>query len=329
MGPVAATEAPMGAVEEKFDPKVYEAGLVAATDISLAAIKEVLTRIAKDGKDAKLSKEEAKELGSALGWILIVVAGTENDPSNVTEEDLVKLLKKEGGGKKKYRGGVVIPVAAWIMGAIAALMAAMNGNQIYQLNNQRALVRAQADAILDNVCPDNVLRGIKPTATPGLFGYVNPMQVADLQTFNDQSLYCTRAQENANTRIAAAETAFSNAINRIPHTIGAMGSAVAIAAGQPVGTVVAIQGVATLLIEGTIPSGQQLVTIVNGLNAISVPRAAAGTGASAAAGTGASAAAGTGAAGTGASAAPKGGRRKTRGKKSKRRATQRTIRFAY
>jgi hypothetical protein len=309
-GAVASTEAPtVMAMPEKRGKQPSEEDFILAADRRATAILIGATlrfhEAAKTGKvengkvDVTFTDEELKLTGRALGWLAV---------QGILPEEV------KGGRRRRQRGGVAPAVMA-LTAIVTFLFGAFSANNIYNLKGNVATVTTTAYAEIRDACPARLLEP-PPQPMPGWFGYVDPRDTAAVNAHAADTAHCKSVTTTATGRINAAQQAYTDAWNRVPATVGAVGTVAAIGVGAPQAVVTALTTLTGAAVTGALPSPLQLQATVLALNDLAGDSGSS----SAAAGTDASAAAGTGL----------GGRRKTKkSKKSKRRSTQRAIRFAY
>ena len=361
-GAIATSMGPMGVPsimapsKESTSTLSEEKALHLATKVSLVILVDALQRLSKEGEKAKFSEDEQKYIGRALGWLYLTTAGTEYDPivdlhksdKKVVKDYKEKFFKKAiGGGRGRMYGGV--PIAALIMGIVSVLMGVFTTNELLVLDANRDLIRAEGLAAIQSACPQYVVQGIKPVVQPGWFGRIDQNELRLLRDFEQQDAYCNNVKTAVAGRINDAEMAYATAWKNVPAVIASTGSTAAVAMGTGVGVPAAIASVATTILTGNMLQGRELETAVTALNGIGYPAAAGAgpppattpqwTGTSTTSSIITSPASREGPApppapsGTSSRWPPesrkRGGRKTKKVKKSKRRVTLRTIKFAY
>jgi hypothetical protein len=297
---VETTEGAMPAKSGK-QPSVKDILLAAdrrATIVAIVAtvkILEALKTAKKEGEkikvDVSFTDDELKLTGAALGWLTL------------------RLPEKAVGGRRSLRGGVAPAVAA-VTAIVTFLFGAFSGKGIYDLNVNREMVREAGRAQIQAACPTSLLEPA-PVVRAGWFGYVDPRDVMTVQDFNTNTALCATVRQSVSARVAAADQAYTDAWNRVPAGVGAVGTLAAVGLGAPAVVVTAVTTLTGAAITGAMPSAAQLQSTVLGVSDLLTP--APGAAASA-------------------SAPSPGGRRKTRKAKKSKRTTRRAYKmpsFAY
>lgn len=332
--------------------------LASTTYLALVILAGGAKKIIENKKE--LTSEEAKSIGSALGFIAFVTTGTEADVLKVLNEaaDEAKMTKMpqrkvsdvgdptalevSGGmrrGRKKMRGGFP-PLMSILVGIVGTIFGLSTGSTLYNLKARQDEVREEALAQLNDACPTR----LRVAPAKPMIDWSG--EYAALKADYDAKVaVCQATADVAVAKVNAADAALAAAWAKLPNQAQAFSTAAALVTSGPftpatlgAATAVgaAVRQVVESVVAGALPSKPDELktfaeTIAKGFPAPAAaaapsPAASAAPAAPTAAPRRAAASAAPAAAAApepAAAGAPQGGRRKTRGRKSSKRRTTR------
>jgi hypothetical protein len=220
----------------------------ATTKVAIILLIEGAVQMTK----RKLTENELKTIGSALGWLILVTNGTKVDLLKAMDEEVTadvptkaramsvgedptKLAPEveASGGKrrlrKKMRGGAPSMIAA-ILGAIGIIFGANQGAQMYQLANHRDVVRASALQQVRRSCPAEL--SIGPPAKP-VIDWKGEYAVA-LSNYETLKAKCKADMDVSVAQVREAEAAIDRAWQRLPAQAATLATAASVVAAGPV-----------------------------------------------------------------------------------------------